>query len=63
MGFKNKNWLAGIRGDSGQGLTEYLILMVLVAVVCIGAGKTLGSTVKQKLELVNRHIKSDITVE
>jgi len=42
--------------QSGQGLTEYLILMVLVAVVCITSTRQVGTAVKRKMELIKRHI-------
>lgn len=42
--------------ESGQGLTEYLMIMILVAVVSIVAVKSLGSTVKQKIEEARSHI-------
>lgn len=51
-----------ILNNKGQGLTEYLILLILIAVVSIGAAKTLGSTVREKLELARRHIYSDVTL-
>lgn len=49
-----------IMNHAGQGLTEYLILMVLISVVCIAASKSVGSTVKRKLEMVNRHINQEV---
>lgn len=49
--------------QSGQGLTEYLILLLLIAVFSIGAAQILGKTVKEKLELAQRHIRSDVKLE
>ena len=49
--------------QSGQGLMEYLILVILVAGVAIAAAKTLGTTVKSKIELVQRHIDKDVKLE
>ena len=49
--------------ESGQGLTEYLILLLLIAVVSITAAKTLGKTVKGKLQMAERHISQDIGLE
>ena len=46
--------------QDGQGLTEYITLLVLVALVAVGAAKTLGSTVKEKIQTARRHIHSDI---
>jgi hypothetical protein len=50
-------------GRSGQGLTEYLILLFLISIICIGTAKTLGSTVQEKLKTARRHIHEDITLE
>ncbi len=36
--------------QSGQGLTEYLILMLLICVVSIAAAQGLGRTVKRKIQ-------------
>lgn len=49
--------------ESGQGLTEYLILLMLISVVSIAAAKTLGSTIKTKLQDARNHINQDITVD
>jgi Flp pilus assembly pilin Flp len=51
------------RNCAGQGLTEYLILVVLIAVVCIGAAKTFGGVLKEKIELAKRHVKSEVSLE
>ena len=49
--------------ESGQGLTEYITLLLLVSIISIAAAQTLGSTIKRKIELAERHIKSDISLE
>ena len=49
-------------GELGQGLTEYLVLLLLIAVISIGAARTLGSTIRGKLEMANRHIE-DVQLE
>jgi Flp pilus assembly pilin Flp len=48
--------------QKGQGLTEYLILLLLISVVSIAAVRTLGGTIKSKLEEVRRHINSDVSL-
>lgn len=48
---------------SGQGLTEYLILLLLIAVVSIAAAQSLGATVKRKLQMAREHIHRDVTLE
>lgn len=47
----------------GQGLTEYLILILLIAVVSIAATKSIGSTVKMKLQQVRKAINEEVTVD
>jgi len=51
-----------ILNERGQGLTEYLILLLLVSVVSITAVKTLGSTVKDKFQVIRNHINSDVVL-
>ncbi len=43
--------------EAGQGLTEYLILMVLISLVSIAAVKSLGGTIQGKIELIRDNIK------
>ena len=52
-----------LESESGQGLTEYLMIMILVAVVSIAAVKSLGTTVKQKIQEARQHINEDITLK
>ena len=52
-----------ILDNKGQGLTEYLILLLLVAVISIGAAKTLGAKVKSKIVEATDHIDSEITLK
>ncbi len=49
--------------QSGQGLTEYLILVLLISVVSIAAAKSLGKTIKTKLETVKRQIHSEVVIK
>lgn len=48
--------------QSGQGLTEYIVLLLLVAMCSVAATTTLGSRIKQKIRLATDHINSDITI-
>ena len=52
-----------LKDIKGQGLTEYLILVLLIAVTSIVAAKSLGSTIKAKLQLARSHINSDVTLQ
>jgi Flp pilus assembly pilin Flp len=47
--------------NRGQGLTEYLILLMLISVVCIAGAKALGNTVKAKIEEARNQINSEVT--
>lgn len=47
-----------ILNSSGQGLTEYLILLILIAVSAIIAVNTLGNTVKDKIQGAQKAINS-----
>jgi Flp pilus assembly pilin Flp len=51
------------RNESGQGLTEYIVLLLLVCVVSITAVKTLGTRVKSKLAEASNHINSELTLK
>lgn len=44
--------------ESGQGLTEYITLLLLIAVLSIGVTQTLGKRVKQKIEEASNQINS-----
>jgi Flp pilus assembly pilin Flp len=44
--------------NSGQGLTEYLILLILIAVTCITTVTTLGSRIETKLQKASEKINS-----
>lgn len=35
-----------LKRDEGAGLAEYALLLVLIAVVCVGAITTLGTTIQ-----------------
>ena len=50
-----------IHNSRGQGLTEYLMLIVLIAVVSIIATKSLGNTIKDKIQRARQHINSEIS--
>ncbi len=46
-----------IKGQSGQGLSEYMILAMLIVVGSIAASRTLGATIKSKLENINEQLQ------
>jgi Flp pilus assembly pilin Flp len=45
-----------VGNQSGQGLTEYIALVLLIAVVSIGVTQTLGKTIKSKITEASNHI-------
>jgi Flp pilus assembly pilin Flp len=47
-----------LKDRSGQGLSEYMILAMLIVVGSIAASKTLGTTIKSKLETVNEQLQA-----
>lgn len=51
-----------VRNPSGQGLTEYLILLVLVAVLSIGVVKALGERIKTRFDQSKEKIEKDVNV-
>ncbi len=51
-----------IRNTKGQGLTEYIILLLLISVACITIVRSIGVTVHTKLEVARDHINKDISI-
>ncbi len=47
----------------GQGLTEYITLLVLVSLVAVGATKSLGLIVQEKIKTARKHIKKDVNFD
>lgn len=48
--------------EKGQGLTEYLMLILLIAVLSIGVTRSLGNTVKVKIKEAQNHINRDVVL-
>jgi Flp pilus assembly pilin Flp len=63
MKYKNESFFCIPMDQQGQALTEYITLLVLVALVAVGAAQTLGRTVKSKIQTARDHINSDINFE
>lgn len=49
--------------QAGQGLTEYLILLILVSVISIGAVQTLGKIVKKKFQVARDNINRKVDLQ
>ena len=41
-------------------MLEYLILSALIAILCIGAVKTLGSSIKTRIQNTSKRLTSEI---
>lgn len=52
-----------LHNESGQGLTEYITLLVLVALVAVGATQSLGKKIREKIKTATSHVNSDINFE
>jgi Flp pilus assembly pilin Flp len=46
-----------LKSKSGQGMSEYLILVLLIAVGLIAAAKTLGTTVQGNLQNIETKLQ------
>jgi Flp pilus assembly pilin Flp len=47
-----------IKNERGQGLTEYIVLMMLICVISIATVATLGKTVRKKIMEAEKQIDS-----
>ena len=47
-----------LRNQQGQGLSEYGLIIGLIAIVCIGALVLLGPTIAEKFHMVNQEIEN-----
>ncbi len=47
--------------DSGQALSEYLILLLLISFASLAAARSLGNTLRRKLELAERHVQKELS--
>ncbi|MGK5084004.1 hypothetical protein WDW37_11955 [Bdellovibrionota bacterium FG-1] len=52
-----------VLNSSGQGLTEYITLLLLISIVSMVAAQSLGGAIKRKIEVATRHINSDLSAD
>ncbi len=52
-----------IKNSSGQTLTEYLILLVILAIASIGLTNTLGSRIRTKLKAASEKIDREVQID
>jgi Flp pilus assembly pilin Flp len=50
------------RNERGQGLVEYMILLAVVVLVCVGSTKLLGRKVNAKFKEIKSQIETGIPV-
>ncbi len=50
-----------IKDQRGQGLTEYIVLLMLVSIISITAVSTLGKTVKGKIQEASNKINTEVS--
>lgn len=50
------------RNERGQSLVEYMILMALVVLVCVGSTKLLGKKINTKFKEIKSQIDEGIPV-
>jgi Flp pilus assembly pilin Flp len=47
-----RTWLSALRGEDGQGLSEYALILGLVAIVAVAALQLLGVSITSFLDSV-----------
>lgn len=47
-----------LKGSKGQGMTEYIIIVALIAIACLVMYKTFGGNVKGKVDEAGKAIES-----
>ncbi len=60
---KRRKRLTQTQKIQGQGLTEYIALLVLIALFSVGATKTLGKRIRAKLVKAAEKVNEDIKFE
>ena len=50
------------RNQEGQGLTEYITIVVLVSLAAVAAAASLGKSVKGKIRDAQKHIETQILI-
>lgn len=47
-----------LHSEKGQGMAEYALILVLIAIVCLAATKGLGTNIRDKLNKVSTEISN-----
>ncbi|MGK5089354.1 hypothetical protein WDW86_17525 [Bdellovibrionota bacterium FG-2] len=61
-GTKQSKLNSRLTSEDGQGLTEYIMLMLLISVVSIGVTRTLGAKIKDKIVHATTAIEGGIVI-
>lgn len=48
--------------QKGQGLVEYIVLLALVVLVCVGTSKSLGRSINNKFKEIKEQVDEHIPV-
>ena len=46
--------------NSGQGLTEYLMILMLISIVAMGVTQSLGKNIKAKIKQIHETIDREV---
>jgi Flp pilus assembly pilin Flp len=51
-----------LKNQNGQGILEYIILTGLIGVICLMAVKTIGGTLKTRINQMNSKVVKEIQI-
>lgn len=57
MKFRNE-----MKNQKGQGMLEYVILTGLIGIFCLTAFKTMGKSLKTRMNNINKKITKELTI-
>ena len=57
MKFRNE-----MKNQKGQGMLEYVILTGLIGIFCLTAFKTMGKSLKTRMNNINKKITKELTL-
>lgn len=55
-------FLKKVKNQKGQGMMEYMIISGVVGILCLGAMKEFGGSIKQNIETMKKRIDKEIKV-
>lgn len=51
-----------MKNQKGQGMLEYVILTGLIGIFCLTAFKTMGKSLKTRMNNINKKITKELTI-